>query len=93
MQTWEKDVKINTMMNQGKTEIIILGNFIVHKDILKMLKLENPMIVQILSLAIFGQIQESKRIENAECTGCCSLLFTANLPLMKVGFLQYLPIQ
>ena len=53
-------------MNQGKTEIIILGNFIVHKDILKMLKLENPMIVQILSLAIFGQIQESKRIENAD---------------------------
>ena len=25
-------------MNQGKTEIIILGNFIVHKDILKNVK-------------------------------------------------------
>ena len=38
MQAWEKDVKMNTMMNHGKRQIIILGNFIVHKDILKNVK-------------------------------------------------------
>lgn len=39
MQAWERDVKMNTMMNHGKREIIILGNFIiVHYDILKNVK-------------------------------------------------------
>ena len=38
MQAWEKDVKMNTMLNHGKRQIIILGNFIVHKDILKNVK-------------------------------------------------------